>query len=85
MTEEYKNMSTLLGWNGFSLLACRRFNYVGAAHVNAALIILQIYDLQRATNLLKAAEIPDEVIARVLQSHAIVRPYKSADICQKEW
>jgi hypothetical protein len=50
MTKEYKNMSTLPGWKGFALLNCRRFNYIGAAYVNAALIILRLYDLQRAVS-----------------------------------
>lgn len=70
-------MSTLPALEGRSLLSCRRFNYVGAAYVNAALTILQLYGLQRATNLLHAAEIPDEVITRVLQSEALVRPHES--------
>jgi len=60
-----------------SLLNCRRLNYVEAAHVNAASTILQLYGLQRATNLLKAAKIPDKVIIRVLQSDALIRSRQS--------
>jgi len=70
-------MSTLPVLIGRSLLDCRRFNYVGAAHVNAALTIWQLYGLQRATIFLQAAKIPDEVITRVLQSDALVRPHES--------
>jgi hypothetical protein len=60
-----------------SLLDCRRFDYVRAAYVNAALKILQLYGVKRATNLLHAAKTPDEVTTRVLQLGALVRPYES--------
>jgi hypothetical protein len=50
-----------------SILNCRRFNYVGTAYVNAALPIFDAHDLYRATSMHQAAEISDEVIARVLQ------------------
>jgi hypothetical protein len=71
-----KNTSTLPVWKGLSLLHCRRWNYVAAARVNAALTISQIYGLQRARSLLQVAEIPDEVITRVLQTGALVRAHK---------
>jgi hypothetical protein len=75
MTKECKDMPHIPAPQIFSL-DCRRFNYVGAAHVNAALTILQLYGLQRATNLLQAAKIPVEVITRVLQSDALVRRHE---------
>jgi hypothetical protein len=62
---------------GLLTLNCRRFNYVGAAYVNAALTILKLYGFQRAINLLEAAKIPDTVMTRVLQSDGLVRKHQS--------
>jgi hypothetical protein len=73
-------MSPLPVPKGRSILDCRRSNYVGAAHVNAALTISQLYGLQRAINLLQAANIPDEVITRVFEPNTLVRPHKSISL-----
>jgi hypothetical protein len=44
---------------------CRRRNNVHAAYVNAALVI-KLFDLRQAENLLLREGVPREVIARVL-------------------
>jgi len=64
------------GWN-LPVWNCRRRNYVGSAHVNAALKIQELYDSQRAIKLLHEKGLPDTVINRVLENGALVRTHKS--------